>query len=180
MSAPWSSDGYVRALRLAAHWHRAQKVTGTELPYLVHLTSVCNEVQRALFLEPIARPDLAVQGALLHDILEDTSLTFGELAAEMGPELAGVVAALSKDPAIPKPERMADSLRRIQAQPPEAWLIKLADRITNLAPPPSYWTRQKCSDYRDEAEQILAALGTASPSLAARLRDRISAYAVYT
>jgi (p)ppGpp synthase/HD superfamily hydrolase len=179
MSAPWSADGYVRALRLAAHWHRAQKVPGSELPYLVHLTSVCGEVQRALFLEPVARPDLAVQGALLHDILEDTSLTFGELAAEMGQDVAAVVAALSKDPAVPKAERMADSLRRIKEQPPEASLIKLADRITNLAPPPSYWTREKCGSYRAEAEQILAALGAASPVLSARLRDRITSYAAY-
>lgn len=178
-AAPWSADGYVRALRLAAHWHRAQKVPGTELPYLVHLTSVCNEVQRALAVEAVPHPDLAVQGALLHDILEDTLMTSAELAAEVGEAVTAVVAALSKDPALPKHERMADSLRRIQAQPIEASLIKLADRITNLAPPPAYWTREKCAAYRAEAEQILDALGAASPFLAARMRERIAAYAAF-
>jgi guanosine-3',5'-bis(diphosphate) 3'-pyrophosphohydrolase len=175
----WSSEGYVRALQLAAHWHRDQKVPGTELPYLVHVTSVCAEVQRALAEEATPQPDVAVQGALLHDILEDTPMSFDALSAEVGGAVAAVVAALSKDPALPKAEQMADSLRRIQLQPREASVIKLADRITNLSAPPSYWTRAKCAAYRAEAEQILAALGPASPFLAARLRQRIEAYAAF-
>jgi len=178
-STPWAGEAYVQALRLAAHWHRDQKVPGTELPYLVHLTSVCNEVQRAIVVEGVARPDVAVQGALLHDILEDTPMTFDALTTEVGRDVADLVAALSKNADLPKAEQMADSLRRIRAQPIEASLIKLADRITNLAPPPSHWRREKCAAYRAEAEQILAALGDASPFLSARLRARIEAYAQY-
>ena len=185
--SPWSGEAYVQALHLAAHWHRDQKVPGTELPYLVHLTSVCNEVQRALAADAtlavsstaVVRPDVAVQGALLHDILEDTAMTPAELTAAVGAEVTAIVAALSKDAALPKAEQMADSLRRIRAEPREAWIIKLADRITNLAPPPSYWKREKCAAYRAEAEQILTALGEASPFLAARMRERIAAYAAY-
>lgn len=179
--SPWSGEAYVQALHLAAHWHRDQKVPGTELPYLVHLTSVCNEVQRALAADATLqlRADVAVQGALLHDILEDTAMTPAELTAAVGAEVTAIVAALSKDAALPKAEQMADSLRRIRAEPREAWIIKLADRITNLAPPPSYWKREKCAAYRAEAEQILTALGEASPFLAARMRERIAAYAAY-
>jgi (p)ppGpp synthase/HD superfamily hydrolase len=176
----WSRDGYVRALRLAAHWHREQRVPGTELPYLVHVVTVCAEVQRALVDEPTERPDLAVQAALLHDILEDTELTAPDLVAEVGAEVATAVLALSKDPALPKELRMADSLARIAAQPREVALVKLADRITNLAPPPLGWSRAKCAEYSAEAEVILAQLGAASPLLAARLRERIAAYATYT
>ncbi len=181
MNSLWSGEGSVRALRLAAHWHRDQKVPGTELPYLVHLTSVCNEVQRALAADATLRlrADVAVQGALLHDILEDTPLTYEALASEVGGAVADVVAALSKNGALPKPEQMPDSLRRIRAQPREAWIIKLADRITNLAPPPSYWTREKCAAYCAEAEEILAALGESSSLLSARLRERIAAYAAF-
>jgi (p)ppGpp synthase/HD superfamily hydrolase len=144
-ATPWTGEAYVQALRLAAHWHRDQKVPGTELPYLVHLTSVCNEVQRAIVVEPIARPDVAVQGALLHDILEDTPMAHAALVAEVGPDVAAIVQSLSKNAELPKADQMADSLRRIREQPIEAWLIKLADRITNLAPPPSYWKPPKPS-----------------------------------
>jgi (p)ppGpp synthase/HD superfamily hydrolase len=71
---------------------------------------------------------------------------------------------------------MEDSLRRIRQQPREVWRVKLADRITNLQPPPSYWTPEKRGKYRAEAVTILDALGEASPFLATRLRGKIEAY----
>jgi (p)ppGpp synthase/HD superfamily hydrolase len=175
----WSPESYVRALRLAAHWHGDQKVPGTHLPYVVHVVSVCAEVLPALAAEPVRRPDLVVQGALLHDILEDTDLTAAELTQAMGADVTEVVAALSKNPKLPKSEQMPDSLRRIVAQGQEACLIKLADRITNLAAPPAYWSRDKRVAYQQEGRQILSALGHASELLAARLAQRIEAYAAY-
>jgi (p)ppGpp synthase/HD superfamily hydrolase len=74
---------------------------------------------------------------------------------------------------------MADSLERIRQQPVEIWMVKLADRITNLAPPPSYWTVKKITQYHAEAREILATLGSASDFLAERLRQRILAYEVH-
>lgn len=175
----FSPESYVRALRLAAHWHGEQKVPGTQLPYVVHVVSVCAEVLPALAAEPVARPDLVVQGALLHDLLEDTAMTPAELTEAVGAEVTQVVAALSKNPELPKAEQMPDSLRRIVAQGQEASLIKLADRITNLAAPPAYWSRDKRVAYQQEGRQILSALGHASELLAARLAQRIEAYAAY-
>jgi len=64
-------------------------------------------------------------------------------------------------------------------QPHEIWVVKLADRITNLAPPPSDWTREKCRAYRDEALEIVGALGAASGRLEGRIRARIVAYAAF-
>lgn len=40
---------------------------------------------------------------------------------------------------VPGSEQMEDSLRHIRLRPKEIWAIKLADRITNLQPPPSHW-----------------------------------------
>jgi (p)ppGpp synthase/HD superfamily hydrolase len=56
---------------------------------------------------------------------------------------------------------MADSLRRIRVQPHDVWAVKLADRITNLAPPPAFWTAAKIAGYRAEAIMIADALGEA-------------------
>ena len=75
-----------------------------------------------------------------------------------------------------KPAQIADSLRRILEQPHAVWAVKLADRITNLAPPPSKWDRAKCERYQAEAQQILDTLGAGCPPLADRLRARIAAY----
>ena len=171
-------DLYVRALRFAAGAHRDQCVPGTQLPYVVHVVSVAAEVIAAL--RDVDQPDLAVCCALLHDTVEDTGTTPEAIAAAFGAEVAAGVAALSKDGRLAKADRMADSLRRIRAQPRAVWCVKLADRITNLAPPPVGWTREKCRAYRDEAREIRAVLGEASGLLAARLDAKIEAYAAFT
>jgi (p)ppGpp synthase/HD superfamily hydrolase len=109
-------------------------------------------------------------------VIEDTRVGYDEIAVAFGPAVADGVLALTKDDALPHAEQMADSLRRIRLQPPEVWMVKLADRISNLQPPPAYWSAEKTAIYRDEAEQIYAALAEASPSLAARLRTKITGY----
>ena len=163
-------DRYVAALRFAAARHHDQRVPGTELPYLVHVASVAAEVIAAF---PVDDPDLAVACALLHDTIEDTGTTHAELVAAFGDAVADGVLALTKTAG------MADSLRRIRLQPHEIWMVKLADRITNLAPPPPHWTVEKCRTYREEAIAIADALGAASPRLDARLRDRIGSYLAF-
>jgi (p)ppGpp synthase/HD superfamily hydrolase len=74
---------------------------------------------------------------------------------------------------------MRDSLARIRAQPAEVWMVKLADRITNLQAPPHYWTREKIRAYRAEAREIHAQLGAACDVLGPRLLEKIEAYAVH-
>lgn len=174
----FTPDRYVAALRFAAIKHEGQRMAGNEFPYLVHVASVASEVMAAL--EPGLDGDLAVQCALLHDTLEDTQTTFDELASQFGRAVADGVLALSKiDDSIAKGDRMADSLRRIRLQPREIWIVKLGDRITNLAPPPEKWSSDKRRAYQAEAMLIADALGAASPVMEARIRARIAGYSVH-
>jgi (p)ppGpp synthase/HD superfamily hydrolase len=172
----WDQDQYVRALRFAAAAHDGQTITGTTLPYIVHAATVAMEVIAAIAAGGASDANLAVQCALLHDVVEDTSVTRDGIEAAFGPAVAAGVAALSKDAALPKPDAMRDSLARIRQQPHEVWIVKLADRISNLMPPPAHWTPERCAAYRDEAQLILDTLGAASPLLAARLAGKIAAY----
>ena len=55
---------------------------------------------------------------------------------------------------LPKDQQIIDSLSRIKKLPIEVWAVKLADRITNLQPPPSYWTTEKRKKYLDQAKLI--------------------------
>jgi (p)ppGpp synthase/HD superfamily hydrolase len=195
----FSPDRYVMALEFAARRHvievpltadpkrtkssvmmrMPQSVPGTEMPYVVHVASVAAEVIAALPATSLAEPELAVLCALLHDTIEDTATTHAEVAAAFGAKVADGVQALSKNAALPKGEQMADSLRRIKLQPREVWIVKLADRIVNLAVPPDYWTRDKRVRYRDEALAIADALGAASAALDARIRAKAKAYEAY-
>jgi (p)ppGpp synthase/HD superfamily hydrolase len=175
----WSPELYQRAVRFAAERHAGQTVPGCELPYLLHVTQVAAEVMRGLAVEPMATPDLAVACALLHDTVEDTETNTSEVAALFGDAVALGVEALSKDPRLPKAEQLDDSLRRIRACPREVWAVKLADRITNLQSPPPHWSAEKRVQYRDEARRIHAALAEGHRALAARLDERIAAYAAF-
>lgn len=170
----WDQDLFKRALDFAAKAHGAQQVPGSGFPYVVHLTKVASEllcVSDASF-----DVDLALQCALLHDAMEDAGVTFEALEAAFGPKVAHGVAALTKNDALPKAERMADALARIQLQPREVWMVKLADRITNLEPAPPDWSAEKRRAYREEARRILDSLGSAHAMLAARLQRKIDDY----
>ena len=175
----WTQEGYLKTLRFAAEVHGPQTVPGTGLPYLLHICLVSMEVIAALQTESAHNQELAVQCALLHDVLEDTQTTVDQLRAEFGSAVANGVSALSKDKALPKDQQLEDSLQRIREQPTEIWMVKMADRITNLQPPPAHWSREKASGYRHEAILIHRKLKDASPALAARLSQKIEAYRAF-
>jgi len=178
--AHWSQDLYLEAWLFAATAHGAQKVPGSDRPYITHVGCVAMEVMSAIARsgDAVARPDLAVRCALLHDVMEDAGVTHLELIERFGVEVADGVRSLSKDERIPsKTERMRDSLERIRQQPVEVWMVKLADRITNLQPPPPFWSPERINAYCDEASLILERLRGANAVLEARLEEKITAYA---
>ena len=177
----WSPDAFAKAWHFASLRHAGQTYAGPEegraFDYLTHVGSVAVELVWALPTVPDADGNLAVQCAVLHDVIEDTGATYDLVAESFGKDVADGVLALSKDPTLPtKAEQMADSLRRIRQQPKEIWMVKLADRITNLDPPPYYWDDAKIEAYRQEAIVIHAALHTANEALANRLQEKIEQY----
>jgi len=174
----WSQDALLSAWNFAAEAHAGQTVPGSERPYINHVGSVAMEVLHAIAQRTdVVDPDLAIQCALLHDVVEDTAVTVEEIRQRFGPGVGAGVAALTKDSALPdKAAKMSDSLARIKQQPHEVWMVKLADRITNLQPPPSYWNAAKIAAYRSEAQVIHDALAAACPILAPRLRTKIAGY----
>lgn len=181
----WSPDVWLPAWRFAADAHHGQLVPGSRRPYIVHVGAVAMEVgnaiaRRAQLGQAVAQPDLAIQVALLHDVVEDTEVSLEQLRERFGDAVAEGVSALSKDPSVgDKPAQMRDSLTRIRAQPSEVWMVKLGDRINNLEAPPHYWKPEKIRAYRAEAREIHAALASACPVLGERLLAKIADYAQY-
>ncbi len=176
----WSPDVFAKAWHFASLCHAGQTYAGPEegqsFDYLTHVGSVAVELIWAL-QTPNIDGDLAIQCAVLHDVIEDTDTTYDLVAQNFGRAVADGVMALSKDPTLPtKAEQMADSLRRIRQQPREIWMVKMADRIVNLDPPPYYWDDTKIEAYRQEAIVIHDALHAASETLAGRLQKKIKDY----
>lgn len=181
----WDPDRYNEALCFAAEAHGEQKVPGTQFSYLLHLAQVCQEAMGAVLQDPSLNGDLVMQCALLHDTIEDTEVTRDTLITRFGAAVADGVEALSKRPLGPqghawdKAAQMSDSLARITRQPREVWVVKLADRITNLQAPPPHWSPDKVVRYHAEAVTILDLLGSASRHLSERLSAKIEAYRVH-
>lgn len=176
MQLAWTQDEYIRTYLFAASAHLGQPMPDSELPYIVHVSMVSMEIIAALQVEPGYDGDLAIKCALLHDVLEDREITIKQITNEFGKRVANGVLALTKDRHIEKTRQIEESLTRILKQPREVWMVKMADRITNLRPPPSSWSNIKIQGYKREAIKIHDALKSASPYLASRLYAKIKAY----
>lgn len=172
---------YQKAIAFATkkHAEKNQTVPGTDLPYVVHLSNVAMEILVASTKSKLFNTRFAVQVALLHDILEDTDTTFEEISKVFSIDVAEAVLALTKNNSIPKDERMNDSLNRIKKLSNEVSAIKLADRITNLQPPPKYWSLEKILLYQKEAIVICENLKGTNYYLENRLKEKINEYSKY-
>ena len=170
---------YQEAIRFAADKHGPQKVKGSKNPYVVHLSNVAMELFVAARHTPGFDLSLAVQVALLHDTIEDCHVTRAELEAGFGPDVADGVWALTKDHKLLDDYRLTDSLAKIRQCPPEVWAVKLADRITNLQPPPMRWSKDHIREFLFDSRQILEALKGGNEYLEKRLAAKIEDYNRY-
>jgi len=132
------------------------------------------EVMALLTIEPMHNPDLALQCAALHDVVEDTLVKLETIRNEFGDEVADGVSALTKIKG--PPFDINEYLKKIKTQPKEIGIVKLADRITNLQPPPSTWRKEKAIYYLEESRVLLETLKGASPYMFARLIEKIAEY----
>lgn len=172
-------DAYQKAISFAGMAHKDQKIPGSDVTYVVHLANVAMEVLFAYSESVDFDLETALQSALLHDTLEDTDVSIEDLRSNFGEKVSLCVSALTKNMDLPKEDRMKDSLNRIIQEGRSACIVKLADRITNLQIPPSYWSKEKKEQYLAEAELILHMLQNTHSYLENRLRTRIKIYLNY-
>jgi len=167
---------YQKAISFAGSKHTDQYIPGSESSYLVHLSNVAMETMVAAGYTNDFDLIYAVQVALLHDVLEDTPCTFEELTAAFSLEIAEGVLALSKNEALETEAQIPDSLERIKHHPKEIWTVKLADRTSNLQPPPDHWDNDKRIAYLSMARIIASELKGGNAYLEKRLEAKILAY----
>ena len=169
---------YQKTIAFAAEHHGQQKMPNG-LPYIVHLSNVAMEVFMAHKQKPDFNLKLAIQLALLHDVLEDTALSFKALKADFGNLVAEGVLALTKDSTLDKKDQMQDCLTRIEEQDKEVAIVKLCDRITNLQKPPVKWDKEKIKKYHLQAASIAQALEGKNAYLDKRILSKIKDFAAF-
>ena len=133
----YSPDADVELLRRAyvfsAFEHRGQ-VRHSGEPYLIHPLAVAD------FLADMKLDTVAIAAGLLHDVVEDTLTTIERIQELFGPEVAQVVAGVTKISAIPlsastSEERQAENFRKMllaMVDDIRVILVKLADRLHNM------------------------------------------------
>ena len=169
---------YQKTIAFAAEHHSQQKMPNG-LSYIVHLSNVAMEVFMAHKQKPDFDLKLAIQLALLHDVLEDTALSFKALKADFGNVVAEGVLALTKDSTLDKKDQMDDSLSRILDLGREVAIVKLCDRITNLQKPPQKWDNAKIKKYHLQALKIAERLKGKNEYLDKRIQEKILNYSTY-
>jgi len=112
--------------------HHAGQSRASGEPYLVHPLEV------ALVLTEMKMDSVAVAAGLLHDSVEDTSVTVADIRQEFGEQVAHIVEGVTKISKIDfatKEEQQAENLRKMMLAMVDdirVILIKLADRLHNM------------------------------------------------
>lgn len=156
----YNPDADVSLLSKAYHFaesaHNKQKRISGE-PYIQHPLAVSRILaELELDLETLV-------AGLLHDVVEDTSVTLQQIEKEFGSEVAllvGGVTKLSRLEYKSKEERQAENLRKMflaMAQDIRVILIKLADRLHNMRTL-KYHPEFKQKEIADETLEIFAPL----------------------
>jgi guanosine-3',5'-bis(diphosphate) 3'-pyrophosphohydrolase len=120
-----------KAYKYAEMAHKGQTRISGE-PYIIH------PVEVALILTEIEMDTASICAALLHDVIEDTNMSYLNVEQEFGKEIALIVDGLTKLSRIQfqsREEAQAENLRKMfvaMAKDIRVILIKLADRLHNM------------------------------------------------
>ncbi len=121
----------LRAYRFSEAAHEGQKRLSGE-----NFVSHCVEV--AKILADLQLDTVTVASGLIHDVVEDTSVTVEEIEREFGKEIAEIVDGLTKIGHLPlnsSQDRQVENYRKLLlsiAKDARVILIKLADRLHNM------------------------------------------------
>nr|WP_072514233.1 bifunctional (p)ppGpp synthetase/guanosine-3',5'-bis(diphosphate) 3'-pyrophosphohydrolase [Ndongobacter massiliensis] len=143
-----------RAYQYAEEAHAGQKRNSGE-PYITHPLNV------AMILTELHMDDATICAALLHDVLEDTPITYEEMARDFGEEIATLVDGVTKLKQIQsksKVDNRVDNYRKMvmaMANDIRVIIVKLADRLHNLRTL-DYKTREKQIEKAKETIEIYA------------------------
>jgi GTP pyrophosphokinase len=121
----------IKAYNFAENAHEGQ-VRNSGERFFVHPFNV------AMILADLNMDISTIAAGLLHDVLEDTEVTFDKLAEEFGEEIANLVEGVTKLRKLKyrtKQERQAENLRKMviaMSKDIRVIIIKLADRLHNI------------------------------------------------
>ena len=117
----------IKAIEFSARAHRNQLRKRTDIPYITHPFAV------ALLLQEANCSKQVVIAGLLHDTIEDTSITLEDIKREFGDPIAHIVEACSEpDKSQPWELRKQHTIDHLKELSAEAKMVMCADKFHNL------------------------------------------------
>jgi guanosine-3',5'-bis(diphosphate) 3'-pyrophosphohydrolase len=156
----------LQAVAFAADKHRNQRRKDAEAsPYINHPIALAHVLANEGGVQDVT----VLCAAVLHDTIEDTETTADELRALFGEQVASVVLEVTDDKSLEKSVRKQKQIEHAPHISPQAQLVKLADKISNLrdilASPPADWSPERKQAYFDWAAKVVAGLRGVHPGL---------------
>lgn len=114
----------------AAHEGQTRKMNG--LPFILH------PMEAAVIVSEMCTDEDVIAAALLHDAVEDTSVTLDDVRKEFGTRICRLVEKESENKrnGLPRSStwciRKQESVEKIRTASPEAKMIALADKLSNM------------------------------------------------
>ncbi|WFA09846.1 bifunctional (p)ppGpp synthetase/guanosine-3',5'-bis(diphosphate) 3'-pyrophosphohydrolase [Tissierella sp. Yu-01] len=147
-------DLITRSYHFANNAHEGQLRNSGE-KYIIHPVHV------ALILAELNMDTATIAAGLLHDVIEDTSITYENMVSEFGEEVADLVDGVTKLKKLQyktKQENQAENLRKMvlaMANDIRVIIVKLADRLHNMRTL-EYMTEEKKREKAIETLEIYA------------------------
>ena len=151
---PYDMEMLDKAYQLAARAHDGQFRRSGE-PY------ICHPLHVAMLLVDLGMDTESLAAALMHDVVEDTSVTLDELESQFGADVAHMVDGVTKLTKIKfssVEEQQAENLRKMlmaMSQDVRVMIIKLCDRLHNMRTGDA-WPEQKRRDKALETMEVYA------------------------
>lgn len=152
-----------KAVRYAVKAHRKQDRDGNApLPYITHPMEVLTITR---YMGDVVDEDVLC-AAVLHDLVEESDVTVGDIEKKFGERVATLVRQLTREePDAATSEGMSETeiwklrnalmMKEIDAMSDEAKLIKLADRYSNLRTAGFTKPADKLKRYTQQSKEIL-------------------------
>jgi guanosine-3',5'-bis(diphosphate) 3'-pyrophosphohydrolase len=137
----------VNAINFAAAKHINQRRKNhAKSPYINHPIEVMTLLANA------GVTDVEIlMSAVLHDTIEDTDATYGEIGALFGFKVATIVKECSDDKELGKVERKKLQIEHAETISDAAKLVKMSDKLSNMRDlmtnPPTNWTKKEIDGY---------------------------------
>lgn len=115
-----------KAAEFAARAHEGILRKGIDMPYIVHPKEV------ATIVAVMTNEPEIIAAAYLHDVIEDTEVTYQRLADEFGKRVADLVQAESEDKTKTWLERKQATVTRLKSAEANEKMIAFGDKLSNL------------------------------------------------